>query len=305
MLHNGKSKPTSSACPRTVPLKETLEDAIEFFDGNSWASIPNADGEFVVLARELDSNAAALRRELERVVQEVREHLPNAVRITRDKREIRWDVEVEGNRLCCGTRLEPAKRRACQLGEVGWYPSKLQLATLGFGQFQQLVHQTCQMFNLGCNPSQEVLSHFPVSECSVEQRVNQRLQRGERRAEIMGDVGDEVTSNRLGATEFRDITENKRDKGAVSAVEDGSLCLDGTPGPAELHKTAGWRRLLTERLADQFIQFVVTQNFWIWSTDCAIATASKQTTGGPIQSDNASFRIDKDHAVAQMIEKRG
>lgn len=161
------------------------------------------------------------------------------------------------------------------------------------------------MFNLGCNPSQEVFSHFPVSECSVEQRVNQRLQRGERRAEIVGDVGDEVTSNRLGAAELSDITENECDEWAVSAVEDGSLCLDGTPGSAEFHKTAGWRRLFTERLADQFVQFVVTQNFWIWSADGAVPTASEQAAGGPVQSDNAPFRIDKDNAVAQMIEKRG
>src|SRR5205814_8034997 len=96
-LRDRKAKP-DAARPLTRPRQtyERFEDPLAVAGRDTWTVIANLEADVAVVARDRDPDLGSRRRELRRVLDEVREDLLDLHVVELDRRQVLWDVQADG-----------------------------------------------------------------------------------------------------------------------------------------------------------------------------------------------------------------
>ena len=141
---------------------------------------------------------------------------------------------------------------------------------------------------------------------AVEQRLDETLDRRDRRLELVRDVGHEVAAHRLEALEAGHVVEHDhRADGLVVVLtsQQGAVGLERAvvvahaQGEFALHGGAPG-----QRLGDGALEFGVARDLLDAATYGGAAVGAKQTGGRLVQGDHALVRVDGDHALDHADE---
>ena len=133
----------------------------------------------------------------------------------------------------CGAAPPPADRSATSATSVPGSHGlevQLRLARLDHGQVQQLVDQLRQVIDLALDLVREVARGLRIVDRATGQRLGQQLDRGERRSQLVADVGDEVPPYPLDPTQRGHVGQG---------ASPGRHCRSGTASTANLRVPSG------------------------------------------------------------------
>src|SRR6266516_525659 len=155
LAHHGEAEanPARRAGVGDVDLVETLEDAVQLRHGDADAVVLDADSELVALGAGAEQAGAVGRGVLDRVLQQVAEHLAEAAPVGQDRRQVNGQVEAHPHRR----RAEPLHRVAAGVGHAN--PAELggELAAVQLGGGEQALDQAEEPFGLAFDDVEELL----------------------------------------------------------------------------------------------------------------------------------------------------
>ena len=164
------------------------------------AAVGDVDGDRPVVARQLEADAAAVGRPAEGVREQVRDDLQHAVAVGDDHgRAVRLlrvlDAAAAGllGEGRVGAVAEPA--HVDLLGEDG-EPVRVEL-----GQIEDVVDEAAEPVGFVRDDLERLLGRFGVGDDALPQRGHVAADRGQRRAQLVGDGHQEVALELLGLRE--------------------------------------------------------------------------------------------------------
>lgn len=192
LLYDGEPKSGAALvlAPGEVGLVKTLPDFLQTVLRDADAGILNGDENLFVAAAGLDVDGGVVVAELDRVVDQVVEHLLYFPKVRIDHLNIVGECEVKDNVFVVAGSLKGR-------GRVLDHPVDVKI---GAGQIAPVVQrvegehtlgQLVQAFGLGDHPGEVFPVHLRRNG-AVQNGLQISFDGGQRGAEVVGDVGDEV-----------------------------------------------------------------------------------------------------------------
>ena len=248
VLDDGEPEPGAALVARAgfVDAIEAFEHARQVFGRNARARVAHLTPRAAIGFAHGHDDPAALSV-LDRVVDEVGKHLgqPHPVGKHPHRRHA-LEHQLEP-RVRCGL----AHLRQLFGGErmqIQRFAPQRRIGPLELGQRQQILDQGLQAHRLVPHHAHERLAVLGVIEPALEQRLGIAAQRGERRAQLVRHIGDEVLPQALQRFAFRQIVQHQQHRARPAAAErrGGGVRRVGARGPGlelALHRaTAGASR---------------------------------------------------------------
>src|SRR5262245_47291881 len=182
-----KPNPGGAGRARRAPAIEALEEPRRFVVGNSRAGVRDGDHGGGILDGHADLHAAVRGRELESVVDHVREHEPRRGRRDPDDevaRRVRRYHDVAPARLCAEAPDRPVEHRH----EWDGLANGLALTRVEPGEDQQLLGQPREALDLAETGAQRLVVLLARSR-PAQRDLELGAQPGERRAQLVRRVG--------------------------------------------------------------------------------------------------------------------
>ncbi len=187
---------------------------------------------------------------------------------------------------------------------VGGARHQLQLepASLDAGELEQLGDQVRQAVDLDMHATQEIRAGGRVVERAGLERFHERLERGDRRAELVRDVGDEIAAGGLDAPQLGHVLEQQHGTAAVGQT--GGHDLDPAP----------WRWIQSQldhlgdgaggsRRAGNLHHVGVAHG--LGQRAAVQLLLAQQVGGGRVAQLDALVGIQDEHAVGHVLEDGG
>ncbi len=197
VLRQRQPQPRAGAAARPVRLVEPLEDPRQVLRRDPGTRVLDRNFHAVAVRRRAERDAAAGRRELDRVVQEVHHHTFQRRCVAHHRRQRRRHEYRQRQARTLRLWAQALGRGLQNRRQVHRRPHGGQLARLQARQLEQLLHHRHQAVQLGVGARQEVLGRSPLLERAPAQRLDHRLHGGQRRPQLVGDVGHEVAAHTL------------------------------------------------------------------------------------------------------------
>jgi hypothetical protein len=145
LLADRQAEPGAAGLLRqhVADLVELLEDALVVLGGDADAGVRDRDPQLIVVVPRREADAAA-RRELGRVRQEVREHLPQAIRVGAQQGQAGLDLDVECQAVPLDELAVSSRGHVDQVGDVDLLDAELYVARLHLGDVEHVVDQPRQ-----------------------------------------------------------------------------------------------------------------------------------------------------------------
>ncbi len=182
--------PPVSPRARLVGAPEALEHVPELVGGDSRPGIGDSHANLVAGFLSGDLDPSALRGVSHRVREQVRQHLPDAVRVDRDDDGRRREVQVECHALCLGDGVAACGESAQGRCEVCRLAPEDEFAGVGKRERPQVVDEVLEEQGL-------ILERGDLGLCqrvqAVQEGLEVGLQNGERVAQLVRDVGNQPT----------------------------------------------------------------------------------------------------------------
>ena len=152
---------------------------------------PQHDAPLAARRFDVDPHAAAGRRELDRVVEQIVDHLPQPAGVADDRRTAR---ECRPPARCRALRRRRETSRRCfdEAIELQRLVEPHIAAAVALGQQQQLIDERRQLLTLVGNDDQQRLVLFGRTRSGVERDVDRTANGGQRRTEFVRRIGDEL-----------------------------------------------------------------------------------------------------------------
>src|SRR5260221_9522704 len=184
-------------------LVEFLEDRGALFDGDADAGVAHGDDEPAVLDLRAQLDRAARRRELHRVGEEVQHHLLELALVARPLADARLDGAIEVQPLALGALADQRaavlhRRRHVEVVDV-----ERHLARFDLRQVEDVVDEGEQVLPRAVDVAHVLeLLRVQVAEHALLQHLGKADDRIERRAQLVGHVGEELALVPVGAFEL-------------------------------------------------------------------------------------------------------
>src|SRR5262249_22451447 len=175
-----------------VDAVELLEDAALLVDGDPEALVANVEDHVALVRLDADLDHAAIRRVLDRVLDEVDEHLPDLVAVGLDERHAVGDAvtDLHARRGVRAGRLDDALD---QLGGVEGLRLEVEPAGVELARQQNLVDDPAKALGLvGDQRDEAVTAALVEGEVVSEQRLRGAVDGGQRRPQLVGRGRDEA-----------------------------------------------------------------------------------------------------------------
>ncbi len=198
-----------------VHLVEPLEDAGLGGPRDADAVVGHGHDDLVGDRIDRDANLAAVGAELHRVVEQVDQDLSEPVLVPVDCRQWRAHVGRQGHPLALGEQAQPPDGRRGQRTEVDRLERSQRSPTLDAGQVEQLADHLDEMPGLDLDVV-DPFAHPPRDGITrrlrfASERLGQQADGGERGAELVRQVVDELGPDLLEAPQLRDVLEHEPD----------------------------------------------------------------------------------------------
>ena len=185
---------------RGVDAVEALEQARQRLGRDADSGVGDAHLDRAVVTVRLDAHLASLGGESDSVVDEVEDHLVHALGVGLDRREIVGHVAAHVDVAIGARHLDLRHHLRHQRAERDLLAAQRHLARLELREIEQLLHEAAESLGL----RQHHLEDLGVRLLdAVEQVLQVRPDRGDRRLELVGDVGDQVAPRCLEELELR------------------------------------------------------------------------------------------------------
>ena len=198
------------ADPRPIDLVEALEDARLVRVRNADAVVGDAEPHALVDRLPADRDLAAMMAVLHRVVREVEEGLTQAGGV-RDhpNRRVAGGPAHEPDLASLGNRPDPFEQRRHDVLRIEHLQREVRRARLDGGQVEQLVDELGEVIGLALDLRGEVAHRGGVVDRARRECLGKQLDRGQRRAQLVPDVGDEVAAHALDTPQRGDIVQRQ------------------------------------------------------------------------------------------------
>ncbi len=199
-----------------VGLVEPLEDAGPVGLRDPDPVVAHGDGDDVALLPDADHDLAALGAELHGVVDEVDEHLAEAVLVAADERDARRDLDGDRDALALREQPQPLRRGLRETAEVDVLVHAQLRAALDPGEVEQLVDHLDEMARLHLHLRDPLLHPLrDVGALGVAcEGLGEQAHRRERRPQLVAQVVDELRPDLLQPAELGDVLEDDVDRAA-------------------------------------------------------------------------------------------
>jgi hypothetical protein len=194
-LRDRETEPCAAAAGRAAI--KLLEHLVFVAARQAGTVVGDLDRDRLVGRRGEDADRAGARRVLDRVVQQIDQHLLDQHVVNRHQRQILWNLRVHAP---IGELLaEAAQRRADDLFERMPFLAQLQGAGLEPRHLQKVLDQTVEPVGLFAHRFQEALACRRVELRAVVQHGGGgALDRGQRRSQIVRDRAEQRVAEALG-----------------------------------------------------------------------------------------------------------
>ena len=160
-------------------------------------------------------------------------------------------------------------------------------------QPQQVLDQPLHALRLAMNDLQEPPARVRILRI-IQQRFGVTLDRGQRRAQLVRDVGDEVSADEVGFAQFGDVVHHEHR--AAAGCDDGSDLGDQRPrGVARHRELEGAGLAARQRAADVFDDARVTDGLDVRMIDRALFEF-QDAAGRVVDQLQPPLFIDHQHA---------
>src|SRR2546428_85299 len=158
------------------------------------------DGDLDSTARaraRAEGDAPALGRVFHGVVHEVDEDLSQPITVGEHRRQVRRELATEGYAAALGLWVDDRQHRLGDLvesrrGELQRHPAELDVGEVG-----QVVEEAAEALGVTEDDLEEPSRVLPLLEGAREQRLEITVDRGQRGAQLVGDVGHELGADLL------------------------------------------------------------------------------------------------------------
>jgi hypothetical protein len=199
--HDGPRDGQPEPAPRPLGLLaatiEGLEDLLALRGWDPRAFVGHADADRLALTRDVDTDGAARRRVPRRVLDEVGQHLVELHRVGGDLGELLGDLQLDPHVV--ELVAHPGEHGLGHLLDVGRHPPRDEGARTDPREIEDVADQPVQAVGLLEDGHQEfTLLGGVVHGRHVEQARDPRLDRRERRPEVVGDRGEHRRAQLVG-----------------------------------------------------------------------------------------------------------
>ena len=194
MFDDRKPEPGSTRFTRARPIHDVkaLEDVGQIAERNPDARVAYAQRDGFAAAPDLDVDRTACRSVAKRVVHEVDDDLRKPVRIAAQRRPLarkaQGDAGLRGARF---ERLEDPRRHA---GEIDDFRAQPKMARFDRREIEQIGDQLHHPVDFLFHARQEELERFFVA-VGTQDRLDHQVDRRERRAQLVRNVGDKIAAH--------------------------------------------------------------------------------------------------------------
>ena len=297
--------------PRPVRLVEPLEHPgqVDFRDAHARVTHlddhrPRRPAALALLGhRRRHQHLPAPRRKLDRVVHQIRHHLPHPLGVDHNRRQVRRQVHRQRQPPRLRLRPQPLHRPLHQLGRRRRGQPQPNLPRLDLRQLRQLLHHLRQGIDLGPGLLQKALGRRRVVHRPVLQRLHHGPQRGQRRSQLVRQIADEVSPHHLQAPHLRQILEQHQKTGHPLAPERRQHRLQKQFG-ADLHRLDLLALLATAALP-QLDERVVAHYGGERPPQRRLLARVQQATGGRVDQQHHARLVGDDHPVGHVVDDRG
>src|SRR5262245_59265639 len=249
VLHDREpqARPAGGARARLVDAVEALEDPVEVAARDADARVLHRDQAVAVLTGEPQRDAPGRARVLDRVVDQVVEHLRHGLLVAAHPQGALAAPDLEAQALRRQGWLAQAQHAVEHLAPVDRRALDRELARLDARQAEEVGHQVGQPLHVGVDALKELDVVALVVQRAREQRLDEALDRGQRGLQLVRDVGDEVAPDALQAPQLRDVVQHDDEAALAAALEGAGVDLEDAllPAPEEVDL----ERLLAARRA--------------------------------------------------------
>ena len=215
-----------AADPRPIHLVEPLEQAVLGGLRDADPMVRHRDHDRLAGLAHQDRDVAAIRAELDRVVDEVDEHLAETFGVAADRADRRRDVDLQGHALAVGEQAQPLGRLDGGAREVDVLERAEAAAALDPREVEQLADHLDEVAGLDLDLGDPVahLGRQGVADLVglAGQRLGEQAHGRQRGAQLVGEVVDELGPDALEPAEFRDVGEQQRRSAAGASRSPGS-----------------------------------------------------------------------------------
>ena len=208
MLDDGEPEPGAAgvAGPRDVHPIEPLEDPGQVRIRDARAAVADGDADDAVLANGAELDGAVGGGVVDGVLDEVADGVVELERVRQDRARFRGDGGPDDQALALGQRRQLAGHRGeGRLQRAGGRHQPL-LPRVETGQPQQVAHQALHPRAVPGDDGDEAALLGAVF---VDEGLDPAPDRGERRPQLVRDVGDEVLPDLVGPAVLGDVVEDQ------------------------------------------------------------------------------------------------
>src|SRR5216684_815060 len=239
MFGDGEPQPGAADFAGTSHINavEALEDArlVRLWDSD--AGIRNRKGYFGAVRGSADHDLAAGWSVLHGIVQQILQNFGETAAVRGDVRQRLLQIHGDTQVFLGGGALRGFDAALDELGNAQAANLQFQSVAIHFRKHEQIVGEPCQPLRVLENDLEEADSILRIVEGAGEQRFRKTLNRGERRSEFVGNVGNEITAYALELAQLGDVMQHDDRAGGLR----GANRCDG-----------GGEKMLAQRAGDDF-----------------------------------------------------
>ena len=218
----------------------------------------------------------------------------------RIERQTGRDFQAELEALSLGLRAHPLDSLLQHRPDFDRLSRQRRLPRFQPRQLQQLRHHLHQPVDLGVRARQEVLRDGLVLEGAGLQRLDDGLDGGKRRPQLVRDVGDEVAARVLDALRLGDVVEDDERDPIAAAGDRGRGDLEEASLRPLDDEALPFARLAS--VAQRLDNLVFRHDPDEGVADGFLRAALKQRSDGAAGEGDAPFGVDGQDGVAAAIE---
>ncbi len=302
---------------RGVGLAETLEHVGDEVGTDAGAVVADRDRHLFVAPADLDRDQAVARGELDRVRQQVAQHLHQAVMVDRGLHPFGARRQVEAQRHAGLARLAlhrlgrvPQHRRQRLHAAPVFHLTRLDLLDV-----EQIVHHPHQAVAALAGDVQQ-LGHVRrqfAGHAGVEQR-QRGVDRGERRAQLVRDGGHELALHALDLLALGDVVQEDAEEGVLALArqrhrgldrEFRALAVDHDPFQAPVIRKLAALVEPAQRLGDAGAVALRQDHLGQRPADRLVAAPAEHALGGRIPVEDHAALVDRDEGVLRHPDDGG
>ena len=311
VLGDGQAQAGALAGAGPIRPEEALEDPGQVLRGDAHARVRHLDHHSRRLTLPgrggldvgADPDLPTGWGELDGVVHQVGDHLLGALLVRQDPGQAGWQVHHQGDTCPGRLGLEPLHRPQDDFTHRGGGPVEGHLPGLDAGELQQLLHHLGQGVHLRLDPVQEALGRGWIRQGAVPQGLHQGPERGQGRAQLVGDVADEVLADALQLPPLAQIPQDHQVALAEAVPEGGHR---HPQGPAIVHlQELALELVLLLALLQQLHHAVIPHHLGEGSADRHRPGQPEQAGEGRVGPLHPPRLVQDQDAVLQVVQDRG